>query len=304
MTEAFVHLGAHKTASTFLQQNLGRHKERLANGRGLSLLTRDDLLATPFGKEIYAVSQQQHDAANFTQEARASLQSLLPEGSNNVLITNEDLICHLDIQDFYQHAEPAIQYLANALDSYDLHVIFYIRKQTDYLESIYLQFVHLGRRLKFAQYLQGAAAIDLSWLRTVEAMERALPAGRLHLRTYEQILTIGETDFYRDFLSMCHVADVRDFQIDEAFSKGRPANRSYGQLGLQIAQRINPILSPKERKLVRRFLQEHFSTATHPRAELLDTRQKHEIFQKYRESNRRLFERYDLGGDGQRFGYY
>jgi hypothetical protein len=304
MTEAFVHVGAHKTASTFLQQNLGRHKERLAKERGLSLLTRGELLGTPFAKEIYAVSQQQHDAANITQGARESLQSCLPAGSNSVLITNEDLICQLDIQDFYQHAEPAIEYLAAALDSYDLYVIFYIRKQTDYLESIYLQFVHLGRRLKFPEFLQRAAAIDLSWLRAVEAMERALPDGRLHLRTYEQIHTIGETGFYRDFLSMCHVVDVGDFEIDEEFSKGRPANRSYGQLGLQIAQRINPILSPKERKLVRRFLQEHFSTATHPRAELLDTRQRDEIFQKYRESNLHLFERYDLGVDGQHLGYY
>jgi hypothetical protein len=304
MKEAFVHIGAHKTASTFLQANLNIHKRRLMEEQGLGLLTRADLLPSDFGKEIYRVSQGEHSDTDVTDAARESLRTLLPAECGNILITNEDLICHLEIRDFYQHAESAARYLRTALSDYDCHVIFYIRKQTDYFESIYMQLVHLGRRLKFGQFMKRAADVDLSWLRVVEAIDQALPPGRLHLRTYEQIRNIGETNFYREFLSLCKIDDVESYDIDQEYAKGRPANRSYGQLGMQIAHRVNPLLSPKERKLFRRFLQEHFSTATHPRAELLDEEQRRAMEDQYRESNRQLFERYDFGIDGRSLGYF
>lgn len=304
MRKAFVHVGAHKTASSFLQSNLKLHRERLSNEHGLGLVTRAVLMPSAFGQEVYEVSQGRHADTDVSDAAKESLRSLLPDGDGNVLITNEDLICHLPIQDFYQNAEGAIRYLRIALSAFDLHVIFYIRKQADYLESIYMQLVHLGRRARFAQFMKRAAPVDLSWLRAVEAMEQALPPGRLHLRTLEQIRLLGELGFYRDFLSLCQVADAEDFTIDEQYTKGRRANRSYSQLGMQIAHRVNPLLSRKEKKVLRRFLQEHFSTATHPRALLLDDEQRLAIFERYQESNRRMFERYDFQMDGERLGYF
>ena len=304
MKEAFVHIGAHKAASSFLRANLNLHKDRLMEEQGLGLVTRAELMPSAFGQEVYEVSQGRHPETDVTGAAKENLRSLLPDGDGNILISNEDLICHLEVQDFYQNAESAIRYLRTALCDFDLHIIFYIRKQADYIESIYMQFVHLGRRVKFARFMERAAPVDLSWLRAVEAMERALPPGRLHLRAFEQIRHLGEVGFYRDFLSLCGVSDVGNFTIHDDYSKGRAANRSYGQLGMQIAQRVNPLLSRKEMRVLRRFLQEHFSTATHPRAVLLDEEQRRAIFESYRESNRRLFERYDLGVSGESLGYF
>lgn len=304
MKKAFIHVGAHKTASSFLQSNLKLHRDRLFEERSLGLVTRAALMPSTFGQEVYEVSQRRHAETDVTNAAKESLRHLLPEGDGNVLITNEDLICHLPIRDFYQNAEGAVRYLRTALNEFDMHVIFYVRKQADYLESIYMQLVHLGRRTRFPQFMKRATPVDLSWLRAVEAMERALPPGRLHLRTLEQIRHLGEVGFYRDFLSLCHVTNVDDFSIDEQNTKGRRANRSYSDLGMQIAQRVNPLLSRKEKKVLRRFLQEHFSTATHPRALLLDEEQRHAIFEKYQDSNRRMFERYDFQTDGKMLGYF
>lgn len=304
MKKAFVHIGAQKTASSFLQANLKLHKDRLMAEHGLGLVTRADLQRTAFGLEIYDVSQRRHAETDITAAAKESLHSLLPDSDRSILITNEGLICHLAIQDFYQNAESAIKYLRNALCDFDMHIIFYIRKQADYLESVYLQLMHLGRRDKFAKFLKQVATIDLSWLRAVEAMQRALPPGRLHLRTYEQIRHLGEASFFHDFLSLCRVEDVENFAINANSAKGRKANRSYGQLGIKIARRVNPLLSPEERKLFRRFLQKNFSTATHPRAVLLNDEQRQAIFESYRQSNQQLFERYDLGIDGKSLGYF
>jgi hypothetical protein len=303
MRKAFVHIGAHKTASSFLQANLNLQCERLLADHDLALVTRADLKPSAFGKEIYEVSQNNLPAGEMSDAAKDSLTSLLPAGGN-VLITNEDLICQLGIEDFYQHAEQAIQYLCTALVDFDVHVIFYIRRQTDYLESIYMQLVHLGRRLKFHQFLKRAETVDLSWLEPVLAMERTLPPGRLHLRAFEQIRQIGEDEFFRDFLRICQLDDADDYCVDKDFAKGRPANRSYGQLAMQMAHRVNPLLNPKEKKLMRRFLQEHFSTATHPRAVLLGEEQRDAMFERYKASNQQVFERWDLGASGEKLGYF
>lgn len=73
---------------------------------------------------------------------------------------------------------------------------------------------------------------------------------------------------------------------------------------MRIARQVNPMLNDQERKLLRRFLQENFSTASHPRAELLTPEARQELFDRYAPSNRELFESHDLGGPGDVLGYY
>jgi hypothetical protein len=73
---------------------------------------------------------------------------------------------------------------------------------------------------------------------------------------------------------------------------------------MQMAHRVNPLLNPKEKKLMRRFLQEHFSTATHPRAVLLGEEQRDAMFERYKASNQQVFERWDLGASGEKLGYF
>lgn len=304
MKRAFVHIGAQKTASTFIQLNLKRHKQRLLDDHGLGLVTRSDMLRSEFCQEIYKVSQGVHPHAEVTDEARKSIYALMPDEYDDILITNEGLICHLEVRDFYQLAGNAIQYLRDALADFDVHVIFYVRKQADYLESVYVQLVHLGRRIKFARFMQRAADVDFSWLRVADAIDEVLGPGRLHLRTYEQIQNVGEVSYFRDFVSLCGIDDVEALDIDESYAKGRSANRSYGALGLKIARRVNPLLNPQEKKLFRRFLQNNFSTATHPRAVLLSDEQREGIFKKHQNSNRQLFERYELAADGASLGYF
>lgn len=304
MKKAFVHIGAQKTASTFIQLNLKRHKQRLLDEHGLGLVTRSDMLQSDFCEEIYKVSQGEHPHTEVTPAAKESIHALMPDEYDDVLITNEGLICRLEIRDFYQLAGSAVQYLQNVLADFDVHVIFYIRKQTDYLESVYTQLVHLGRRIKFPRFMLRAAKVDFSWLRAADAINEVLQPGRLHLRTYEQIRNVGEVEYFRDFISLCGADNAHTYDIDEGFSKGRSANRSYGELGLKIARRVNPLLNPQERKLLRKFLQNNFSTATHPRAVLLSDEQREAVFRKYRESNRELFERYDLAADGAALGYF
>ncbi|ODN69382.1 hypothetical protein A6302_03290 [Methylobrevis pamukkalensis] len=60
---------------------------------------------------------------------------------------------------------------------------------------------------------------------------------------------------------------------------------------------MNPILDKAERKVFRRFLQEHFSNRTHPRASVMPKYIRQQIRETYADDNRTLFARFIRGYD-------
>lgn len=297
------HIGAPKTASSFLAAGLRANQEELSR-QGLDVVFRRDILDTGFAQELYEVRHDRQPPDAPSQAAREAIRSLIPDGPNNVLVTMEDLLCRLSVQDFYLGTEPACRYLCACLPEFDIRIILYLRKQPDYLESVYMQYVHLGRDLKFERFLKRAQGVDLSWLRVLEDIGKTIPQDHVSVRLFESIRDRGSEAFFRDFLSLCGVEDSGAYSVSETASTGRRANRSYGEVAMKIAQRANPLLNGKEKKLLRKFLQEHFSTATHARATLLDAEQRLEISRQYAASNRAVLERHDTGADGGALGYY
>jgi hypothetical protein len=297
-----LHIGAHKTASTFLASMLRNCEEGLAQ-QGLGVVFRDTVFKTPFALEVLEVAHGTRPSGEVTKRARKSIRTLLAQFEGDVLILNEDLVCRLGVKDFYQNIASAVRHIHATLPDQALHFILYVRRQPDYLESVYMQHVHLGRPLKFERFMERAGTVDLSWLRVVDDLARAAGAENVIVRPFETIRE-GEDRFLRDFLRVCGVPNPESFSAT-ATAGGRAANRSYSGLAMKIARRANPLLeTKKDRRMLRRFLQENFSTATHPRAELLDAEARTAVVARYAPSNRELFRRYDLGADGAALGYY
>jgi hypothetical protein len=295
------HIGAHKTASSFLASNLRAGEAGLA-GQGVGVIFRDTVFKTPFAREVLEVAHGTRAAGEVTGRARKSVRALLARFEGDVLVLNEDLVCRLAVKDFYQNIAAAVRHVRATLPEEALHFILYVRRQPEYLESVYMQHVHLGRALKFERFLARADAVDLSWLRVVEDLAAAAGPENVTVRPFETIRA-GEDRFLREFLRVCGVPDPESFAADA--TGGRATNRSYSGIAMKIARRTNALLeNKKDRRMLRRFLQENFSTATHPRAELLDPEARAALAARYAASNRALFERYDLGADGAALGYF
>ena len=298
------HIGAHKTASSFLQANLRAGVEGLA-GQGLGVIFRSQVVDTPFAAEVIEVAHGTRTPGDVTLRARKSIRALLRKLPGDALVANEDLLCRLNVQDFYQNIGPAVRHIRAILPEDDLRFILYVRNQPDYLESVYMQFVHLGRPLKFDRFMSRAEAVDFSWLRVVEDLAEAAGPQNISVRPFETIRTGGADAFLREFLKLSGVGDPEVFSVGPEAEHGRASNRSYSELAMKIAQKANPLLKDKkDRRMLRRFLQENFSTSTHPRARLLAPEARMEIAARYAPSNRALFERFDLGADGAALGYY
>jgi len=113
-----LHIGAHKTASSFLASNLRAWREALA-AQGLAVVSRHESISTPFAREVYAVAQGRHAAGEVSPGAAKSARRLLKRPGSDVLILNEDLVCRLKIQDFYQNVRPALAHVQAACDGVD-----------------------------------------------------------------------------------------------------------------------------------------------------------------------------------------
>lgn len=297
------HIGAHKTASSFLASNL-RACEAGLSQQGLGVVLRKHVFETPFAQEVIEVAHGTRAPGVISPAARKSLRELLARKPGDVLVANEDLLCRLNVQDFYQNIGAAVRHIRAMEPEAEARFILYIRRQSDYLESVYMQFVQVGRALKFPRFMKRAASVDLSWLRIVEDLADAAGRENIAVRPFETIRD-GDTAFLQDFLRLCGVSDPEAFSVVPEAGRGRAANRSYGDLGMRLARRANPLLeTKKERRAFRKFLQENFSTATHPRAELLSLVEREEIQDRYASSNQTLFARFDLGADGAALGYY
>jgi glycosyltransferase involved in cell wall biosynthesis/tetratricopeptide (TPR) repeat protein len=288
--DVVLHIGAQKTASTLVQQVLRRDKEKLRS-RGFNVVSRNVMLGTDLQKLLdkYSVGQEVSDEQ--VEAARGALLELIDPKSDTHLLTNEDFFNRIRTGYFFDHLKYGLETMIRVLDTVP-RVVLYVRSQPSYLESLYLQMVHVGRELDFDAFIQ---AFDgkVSWLSVAETIAEKVGPENLTVIPFESLKLSDATRFYQRFLRVCGVPDVDDgFVISEAETRSRGANRSFSGVAVDMALRCYPLLDEKDRVKFRKYLQENFSVATHPKAKLLSDAQTRAIMASYAKENAELFERF------------
>lgn len=303
MKTLYIHAGAHKTASSMLQSALRIDKDELLR-KGLRVVFRSQMINRKLQECLYRISKNEFDA-NTLLELDEDLEKLLPKRDIDCLITNEDIFSTIDLHDFYRNIDVSLQQIrktANRL-GWGVKLIFYTRSQADYIESVYLQHIHLGRALCFDDFLKGEIPTFLSWRSVVDEAVSVLGNENVIIEPFENIKIKGGERFYLDFLRSVGVSDFDGIDFESDILNSRGANRSYSMLGVEIARKVNPLLNKEEKKFLRNFLQENFSTATHERASFLDVDKRHEVMDFYSLDNKELFDKYLNESDPFEMGY-
>lgn len=295
MRTLYIHAGAHKTASSMIQTALRKDKDILME-KGLRVIFRSQMINRDLQKCLYKIKENEisDDVINSLQE---DLEKMLPKRDVDCLITNEDAFSTIDLYDFYENMDVSLKVIKDAAMKlgWSVKFVFYTRSQASYIESVYLQHIHLGRSVSFDDFLSGKLPEFLSWKKVANQAVSALGEENVKIEPFESIKEKGAERFYFDFLRFVGVADVNGLNFDEALVNTLGANRSYSMLGVEMAKKINPLLSRDEKKILREFLQENFSTATHARACFLGDHQKKELMDIYREDNKVLFDQFLSG---------
>lgn len=175
----------------------------------------------------------------------------------------------------YPRAGEIIPALQRVLKPYRAKVFLSIRPQVEFVESYYLQLIHQGGRRPFQDWLADIDLDALSWRPTVAALTEAFGADQVEILDFRRLQRDQEA-YVRDFFRRI---DPR-LSIDVHLPAVR--NPSVSEKGLRLALAANPHLtSHAERRLMRVFLQEHFSNVDYPRPDLLTADQKSLLQERY-----------------------
>lgn len=292
-----LHIGAHRTASSLLQSTL-RRDASILQLRGLGQIHRRAILNSTFHDDVRRLIHGETRGATLT-DGKQSFAELLRDSPRDVVLTNEDFFESFNRPQFYRRITDALDYVCQIAGTHDIRVVLYVRNQVDYIESMFMQHIHLGHDRQFGPFLTRYLDFDLSWKRVLDDIARVVGPENAVAVPYESVERVGATEFYRTFLSLCGVEDPSGLEITEDETLDRRANRSYSQDALEIANVMNPQLDPDGRRTLRQFLQENHSTATHPRPVLVPEGQRREILGRLRGDNEQLFAEYmpDWGAD-------
>lgn len=263
------HVGAHKTASSLLQKFMRDNREILRQNR-ICCLSRGEMNDyVGWGKKLLTRPE------NLEQRIAEALEdpwyrTLVISHENTLGPPFKEGAAHL-----YPRGPELVAQLASALQPWPSRIFFYIRPQDEFVESYYLQRVHQGHRLSFAEWLDEIDLDALSWQPLVDAMTQHFGPERVEVVDFG-LIRQGQNEFIADFLRRIDP----ETQIEPDYRPIR--NPSISDKGLRIALAANKHLrNDWERKAMRTFLQKHFSNRRYPRPVLFSEKQKMRLRARY-----------------------
>jgi hypothetical protein len=306
--EIVIHVGLHKTGSTLLQRALRDLRQELAK-RGVLVRPRDEMYEdTDFRRLVRGLQAGRllgrRQVAHVTERTRTLMQ---PGDFDRLVFSDETLLGTFpDFRrpcDAYSCGIPALRWMVDSVAApTPVRVLLYVRRQDQFLESVYLQEIHQGSTETFGEWFSTIDVARFDWLSLSRRVEEVVGDGRLVVRPFETI-SDGAAKYFAAFLGLVDPGLVASLSREVLESIPHSANRSLSGKALDIALLVYPMLTQEERFKLRRFLQVNFSTGKYPRAELLTREQRTEILEIHRSANSELFERHIPDHDPVTLGY-
>lgn len=182
-----------------------------------------------------------------------------------------------------------VRYLKSALADRPLRIVYYIREQSGFLESYYLQTIHEGGRYSFREFLSNIDFKRISWKPVYETLCANFGAANVIMKSFEEEIAKGQSVYLENFLRSSVEVDLSPFG---EFKYDVVRNPSIGWIGLRLSLVLNAFVnSPEKRRRVRNFMQRHFSNRRFARPRLLTESEKNFLFALYGEENKEIVER-------------
>ena len=242
----WVHIGAPKTGTTLLQNQLLEQPDRLRmqsvayDGEGYWLGVK--LAAESPLPEAELKSQREKWQAQIKRRSEST-----------VILSSESLIGAQNCP--WTNSVAVARDLKAILAGFDVRIVFCTRRLDGFYESLYHQFIKEGGSLTIEEYQETYPAERFEWDRLLEGYAESF--GRDAIRVINFEAAIKNPGRYVEYA-------FGGFDIPIKFDVGEVPreNPSYNQLGLQLALRCNPLLNADEKVTLRGFLQMNFPKAS------------------------------------------
>lgn len=187
-----LHIGTHKTGTTALQRFLVDNQGALAE-----LNHRYAAAGRPVGR--YA----QHNLARRADEEGHDA----PWGQLTEEMRQRPGMVHLVSSEAFWNVDPGVA-ASHSRDLGEVKVVAYVRRQDNFLESLYKHNVKLGASLSFEEFFQKRKKIG-DYLTVLEKWEALFGRENLMVRPYDT--PSGSVDIIADFLTLLGIDPTREF---------------------------------------------------------------------------------------------
>ncbi|MCV3766641.1 hypothetical protein [Rhizobium sp. TRM95796] len=262
-----VHLGVHKTATTFIQAQLHDHGSLLAEGSiryaGISAVRQN------FTKLFDALAWTDAISGAMARPLLARrLEALIrSHGRGDTFILSDENLLGLISANYwtgrlYPAAHRRIRMLDSLLKGREAHYFLSIRRYPDYLTSSWLQLASRGKAPAFDRYLAKFKPDCRGWAEVVADMAAACGADKLTVWTYDWLSANPARVFGLLAPSVAFVVPDEELRRDVL--------PSLTLKGLKVLNELKPHLSANELKNVARMMRGFPFDEPNPRLEITD----------------------------------
>ncbi|SDW95189.1 Sulfotransferase domain-containing protein [Marinococcus luteus] len=288
----YIHVGYHKTATTFLQKSI---YPKLAPQ--ITYLSRGHI--QPYLYKIRhkklsdkAITDLRNDFESMMEEKKPLLISY--EGlSGNPMSTKKKVKDNHTILKDLRRIFPE--------ESYDVHIIVGVRRQLDLLTSLYVQYIHQGGYKKaaavFEEWEQLGVLNGYYYFSYMERATQLFGKNNYYLMQYEQFRE-NEMKEITELLQYMGIKEVPSYSNTKV-------NRSYGTMQVKAARKMNyflktpfnpnaPVPTKRGRPLSRVMLQSRTSFKLHHQKYYLPESLQQVLQEKYQNDNQLFFHHYGI----------
>lgn len=288
----YVHIGAHKSASSTLQRNLNVNRELLAQ-RGIWYIPPADIATSDLGSYFRLLASGSEDRLDLdsAKAALAEFACSTPHNDFDLLLSWEGILGHSSLDRYhgiYPHAAQVADSVRQIFEDFDYRLLFVTRRQDDFIESSYLQQIKERRTVQFPDFIKELDLSRLSWYRILNSLGATCGLERVVVVPFELIKHVGAAGFVATCLEVLtgRKGLANDFDWNEQ------ANVSMSGPGLELALQGLPLLENDVKKTFVRFILKNLSTRTHEKAQLLDPLTRRLLVSHCHRDNALLIEKY------------
>jgi len=239
-----IHVGAHKTATTYIQKVLRANRETLSR-HGIKYIPMQNIRKN-LTRKILAYKYRGESRSSTVIGIREYIGEKFTENYRTLVISDENLIgscreIHIR-SDLYPGAADRLQLLAEALHTYDINVFICVREYVDFFPSAYSEYLRHNDFIRFEKFLGGIDPKREYWARVVNNIAGVFGVSKTHVWRYEDFRK-GVKRVMADLIASDDVTLLYD--IEDA----RP---SMSDLSIRALYKLDETLAPAEtRKLVK-----------------------------------------------------
>ena len=275
MLKLFIHIGTHKTGSSAIQSILRQHP---------ALLRKEGLVYLPAPPVVHPLVRCQTLPHQIIDDGHKQLRHRIGQyskkGFSNFVMSWEGFSGnpYSGYNNTKVTAE-SLRKITDGIDGIDVSIIVYLRRQDDFIESLYTQSIHDGGASTFPEFAAQFSETAFNWEIFLQAFSQNFDKPQIKVRVYDKAYLPRKESLLKDFGS------VIESNVFSNSGMCGTSNAGYSRDALEIARLTNPYLDDYEKQQLRIIFQHANCKQPFERYQYFSRQEREDFLSRYSASN-------------------